>query len=85
MSPEHDRPRRVLAASLAALGWGVMGAILFPVVVYLGMQAYNALTDACARGPAGDCDMAAAVFAAMSVIPGLVLGAIAGVYRVLRR
>lgn len=85
MSPAQRHPRRALAASLAALGWGMLGAVLLPLLVSAATTACNSLTDACRRSPAGDCDMAAAVFSLMAAIPGSVPGAAAGIIQMPRR
>lgn len=70
-----------------AVAYGIAGLILTPIVVFVATLGLSyALNPRCGTpGDSGGCEMGAAALAIFSVVPGVVLGAAAGVFLALRR
>jgi len=59
--------------------------IALPLVAFAGVLLIGHLAGACGPGSSGGCEMGAATFALLAIIPGFVLGAGVSLLRDLRR
>ena len=75
---------RLLRALPRALGWGVMGALLVPIVAAFGALGISHLAGGCGPGSSGGCEMGAAALGIYAILPGFALGAGLGLWRALR-
>lgn len=84
MSDSRSPLSRLVGALPGALGWGLLAALLVPIVASFGALGISHLAGGCGSGSSGGCEMGAAALGLYSILPGFALGAGFGLWRALR-
>jgi hypothetical protein len=73
----------VLKLMVRAIGYGILGAAVTPILTFFGVLALSYLLDPhCGTpGDSGGCEMGAGVIGFASILPGFLIGAVLGVYQ----
>lgn len=85
MTQEPSLTARLLRALPAALGLGLVAALVVPVVLAFAALGIAHLAGGCGAGSSGGCEMGAASLGLVAILPAFVIGVGFGLWRRGRR